>query len=100
MSDPVRALPELDRRLRERITTQGGMLVLVEGWMNGVQVIPMPVSWKLRCSFEGIDVVFTTGRGEEDRIKVGLTDAALSDEQCKLLAPEIGAKMIAILQHR
>jgi hypothetical protein len=99
MSDPLRALPELERRLRERVTAQGRMLVLAEGY-NGVQVVPMPIPWKLHCSFEGIDVVFIYGGGEDDRIKVDLTGAALSDEECRRFAPTIAEKVVAILQQQ
>ena len=61
---------------------------------------PMPIPWKLHCSFEGIDVVFIYGGGEDDRIKVDLTGAAFSDEECKRLAPTIAEKVVAILQQQ
>jgi hypothetical protein len=44
--------------------------------------------------------VFIYGGGEDERIKVDLTGAAFSDEECKRLAPTIAEKVVAILQQQ
>jgi hypothetical protein len=97
-SDAERALPELERRLVQKVKTQNRLLVTSNEYLDGVQVFPLPATWKLSCSFLGMDIVLIYGSGEGDRTTVKLTDVSLTDDQCVRLAPSIAERLRSILQ--
>jgi hypothetical protein len=98
MSDSRRALQELEKRLLESVASKNGMITVVQPLLGGVQVFPTPASWKLNCSFLGMEAVFIFGPREDDYITVNLTDVRLSDEQCRQLAPSMAERIRSILQ--
>ncbi len=99
MADPLRAGPELERRLREHVSSREGMLI-VSDTLPGiptVYVLPMSAMWVVSCDILGLSVAFGPGSGEYDNsVNVDLTPVPISEPQCRDLAPAIGQKILAI----
>jgi hypothetical protein len=56
MSDPNRAGPELEKRLAESVSVDGGLL-LVHTITGGLYVLPVSTPWTLNC-WCGMSIVF------------------------------------------
>ena len=106
MSDPERSGPELESRLTQNVTVDGG-LVLVRTEM-GLSVLPVSTPWTVQCG-AGMTVTFgnsitsSIDRDEDDKaaeynmsndVKLILTVMPI---QCDVLAPRIGKRLLAIL---
>ena len=101
MADPPRAGPELERRLREKLTFSNGVLI-VRGAvpsLPSLYVVATTTTWILHCDLLGMSVGFGGGFGEHgDGFDVELTRTALTEQQCETLAPPITQKLLAITQ--
>jgi hypothetical protein len=108
MSDPERSGPELESRLTQNVTVDGG-LVLVHTEM-GLSVLPVTTPWTVQCG-DGMTVTFgnsitsSIDRDEDDKaveyntsndVRLILTAMSIFN-QCNVLAPRIGKRLLAIL---
>ena len=99
MADPLRAGPELERRLREHVNSREGMLIVTDTLpgIPTIYVLPMSAMWVVSCDILGLSVAFGPGSGEYDNsVNVDLTRVPISPPQCRDLAPMIGEKVLAI----
>ncbi len=99
MADPLRAGPELERRLREHVGSREGMLIVTDTLpgLPTVYVLPMSAMWVVSCDIFGLSVAFGPGSGEYDNsVNVDLTRVPISQPQCQDLAPMIGQEVLAI----
>jgi hypothetical protein len=99
MSDPARAGPELEKRLAESVSVDGGLL-LVHALMS-LYVLPVSTPWTLQCTI-GMSIVFgnsVSGDNEEtnNNVTVNLSTGYIDQKNCDVLGPRIGKRLLAIL---
>lgn len=88
---------DLQRRLRDQVRYQNGLLIIRERAGGGITVAPATIGWTVDCGDGGLSVTFGSGTGDtENGVALQLGNAALSDDQCQNLAPAIGATVLAI----
>jgi hypothetical protein len=77
------AFTEIDHRLEQAILRSGYYLTLVspEG-QDDVVIVSVAIPWKVGCGYDGLRVVF----GDSS---VRITDAFLTEDRCKKLAPYV-----------
>lgn len=101
LQDESKATAELQRRLRDQVSYQNGLLIIVDksGASSGVTVMPASVMWGLDCGDSGIGLTFGTGSGDTDNgIVLQLTSAAVADDKCRRIAPAVGETLLAIIK--
>jgi hypothetical protein len=98
MADPERVGPELERRLRSRLSFQNGVLIAHEiEQFAPLHVMPPSTAWIADCGFTGLSITFGAGTGgDQNGFSVELTTASLSEQQCNNLAPLVGQSLVAI----
>jgi hypothetical protein len=98
MSDRVKALRELERRLSERIELREGIVVIADPVSEIVYALPSSAPWIVDCDIFGLNITFAImGTAETYReIKIELTSARLRKEECQDFAPAVGHMMMTI----
>ena len=107
MSDPEKALLELEKRLSDRITRHPGQVVSVifdsgTGAFS-LKVLPISSPWQVHCSPEGLKIWLGSGleTSSEDiggSALVNLTEARLSEQMCRAISPAIARKFDEFLR--
>ena len=106
MSDPARAVPELERRLDEWLVSRDGVIYVSEGSEKFPVIHAMPAStpWLLSCSTSGVKI--TVGNWTEvdeghtfAMFEMTLTQARLGGDKCNALLPPLSARMRNRLVH-
>jgi hypothetical protein len=98
--DIQRAVPELERRLMERMSVQDGLILIRDPVVT--YVLPANSPWLVRCSF-GVSVVFGTavssdGSNVENDVKIDLAQAFVTQDNCSVLALQLGRRLKAMLR--
>ena len=96
---------EIEKRLKEHIAVSNGVLVVTYTDAAIMWGQPIPLLWKVSCSFLGL----TLDLGQRDNSTgpqitdvtltpefIRITDANLSEEQCQWLTPLLGQKLNAM----
>ena|ERR1700730_11331693 len=87
--DPEKAASEFLDRLKRDVQRRDGLVYVNEPLLDTLEVFPAHVVWHLLCGLVGLSVSF--GGGEETGgVDVVLTQAHISKDQCRELAPRIG----------
>ena len=99
MSDPNRAGPELEKRLAESVSVDGGLLLVHTNMF--LYVLPVSTPWTLHCTV-GMSIVFgnsITGDNSEttNDVTVNLSTGYIDPKNCDVLAPRIGKRLLTIL---
>ena len=95
INDPQRAPQELAERMQRKISVMGRILVLTDEKTAGAFTYALPVStpWVVSCWPGEIDVNFGPSASVDeamgDTVSITLTNAPLTGEQCKMLAPVV-----------
>ena len=96
ISDPARAVPALESRLRERVRVQGGLLVVTDSSALAVTyAFPLNVPWSVDCSILGLNANFGVGTAE---VSINLTSAAMDEKPCSDISLALGRVMEALLR--
>jgi hypothetical protein len=93
------AIAEFQRRLRDEVRYQNGLLVIQDRAIaqSGVTVAPATIMWSLECGESGVSVTFGAGTGDtENGIALQLSGTPVPDEQCQRIAPSLGETLLAI----
>jgi len=93
MRDTIRAGPEIERRLRERIEPSGSIVIVKE--FGSLRAIPVGSAWSATCGF-GLSVVIAAA-GDNEGIQLNVSDAFFGQEDCKILLPITAAKVSDVL---
>jgi len=105
LADPVKARPELARRLRAAVSMRDGLVFVQSPVSLGVAILPPATSWVLLCGPGGISLHFANVAAEHDG-QVAVADALdvplafagiVSRTTCAELAPAIGKEILRIL---
>jgi hypothetical protein len=103
LKDIQRAMPELERRLRERMSVQDGLILVIdpEGLVTSY-VLPTNSPWVISCGF-GLSVVFGTavsgdGSSVDNDVKIHLTQSLVTQDACSVLAPQLGRRVRDMLR--
>jgi hypothetical protein len=99
LQDDAKATAELQRRLRDQVSSRGGLLVIVDrsGTNPGVTVVPATIMWGVDCGESGLAVTFGTGSGDSDNgVVLQLTNATIADDKCLRIAPALGDTVLAL----
>jgi|SRR5689334_22723963 hypothetical protein len=92
---------EFRRRLRERLTTRDGAVILRELYASNLgTVVAFPIStpWSISCGPVGISIIFGTGGSEEGgNFEVRISEALLSIDQCSQVVPSLAHELAADL---
>jgi hypothetical protein len=98
MRDGSRAGPEIERRLRERIQSNGSIVLIKDkpGQFESLQAVPATVAWTASCSFAGLWIALALP-GEQEGLNLEISDAFLDEEDCKRLLPLTAARVVDIL---
>jgi len=109
MSDPQRAGPVLEERLAQRVKVDSGVIMIDVGGF--FYVLPTSTSWTLEC-FNGMSIIFgnsvtnDVSRGDSNKdfesrtsndVVVLLSVGSISPENCKILAPRVGKRLLTML---
>jgi len=114
-ADPTNAEATLNRRIDDWITRQGGLILVRGEWSSsqrparGIAAwnsMPSTMPWFIRCGRGGLSINLgnwrDTGGRPDEEVTTGnvfglyVTNAPLSDDQCKELVIRAGKKMLAI----
>jgi hypothetical protein len=97
MRDGSRAGPEIERRLRERIQSNGSIVLIKDkpGQFGSLQAVPATVAWRAICS-AGLWITLAPP-GEQEGLNLEISDAFLDEEDCKRLLPLAATKVVDIL---
>jgi hypothetical protein len=58
LRDPVRAAPELERRLRKQVRYSNGLLLIEDPILHGVTTFSATAAWAIDCDMLGVRVTF------------------------------------------
>jgi hypothetical protein len=83
-SDLTRAQPELEARLRQRISFRRKVIIIRDSSTATVYGLPASSTWKIECGL-GLSIQFP-GLGE-DALTVELTDSTFTEDKCAELIP-------------
>ena len=99
MKSPVRAIPELQRRMSDWLTVSDGVATLVVGstYSWRVHAVPARSSWLVSCNSGGIEIAIVNGASEEALMKQ-LTRTSLTNDECRPLAAAVGQHMLRLLR--
>jgi hypothetical protein len=100
LNDIAQASAEFGRRLRRRVSTQDGMVLVSDiPELATIHGFPANVPWSISCSkYFGLSVTFGSGTSNADNVvDVQLSRASMSDEQCMNLVPDLGRQVIIIV---
>jgi hypothetical protein len=101
LSDPVRALPELIKRLRSAVSARDGFVLVQSPLSLETAVLPANTTWALLCGV-GINVHFGSAVAEHDgsttvadalSVPLAFPLAIISREDCRRVAPAIGKEL-------
>lgn len=100
MRDMSRAGPEIERRLRERIQSNGYVVIVKErGNLELLRGISMTTPWTVDCGI-GLSVTFASA-GDPDGLEITISNQTFFDgEDCKKLIPIVAAKLADILSSK
>ena len=93
MTNMTLAGPEIERRLRERLQSDGEIVVIKDKpgeVFLSMRAMPATVSWTADCGLGGLNVSL-------NGIEFELSDALLEERVCKELIPLTGVKVKQIL---
>jgi len=102
LTDIQRAVPELERRLMERMIVQDGLILIRDPVADISYVLPANSPWLIRCSF-GVSVIFGTavsgdGSSVHNDATIDLAQAFVTQDNCSALALQLGRRVKAMLQ--
>jgi hypothetical protein len=100
MNNMTLAGPEIERRLRERIQSNGSTVVIKESIGDiflSLRAMPAGVTWTADCSSAGLSVSFGTTGENGNGVVVTLSDAYLEEDTCKELIPLTAAKVTQLI---
>src|SRR5262245_53019541 len=100
MSNMPRAGPEIERRLRDRIKSDGSVAVINDSpgqSYYSLRAIPANAEWTVRCSSDGLEVAFAVASESRSAFEISLSDADLEEATCKDLIGITAAKIGQIL---
>ena len=100
MSNMTLAGPEIERRLRERLQSDGEIVVIKDKpgeVFVSMWAMPAIVSWTADCGLGGLNVSLGSAAENEKGIEFELSDALLEERFCKELIPLTGVKVRQIL---
>lgn len=95
------AAAAFEHRLRQRVEARDGV-ILVEDMpeLATIEAFPATIPWSISCSrYFGLSVSFGAGTTHDSGIiEVALSEASLTDAQCRQLLPILGKKIAALLR--
>jgi hypothetical protein len=97
MRDLSRAVPEIERRLRARIHSNGS-IILVKEEFGSLHAMPSTVGWTTTCG-GGLSLSIAAA-GQDNGLHLPISDALLEEEDCNKLLPLTAAKIIDIIAGR
>jgi hypothetical protein len=102
LKDIKRAVPELEGRLMERVSVQGGLILIRDPVADISYVLPTNSPWLVRCGF-GVSVVFGTavsgdGSSVNNDAKIDLAEAFVTQDNCSALALQLGRRVRTMLR--
>jgi hypothetical protein len=100
MTDTSRAAPEIERRLREHVQSNG-TLIFVKNSAGGrflsLQAMPPTVTWITDCGFFGLSVSFGAASENGNGTEIRLSNVSLDEAACRTLLPIAAAKVGQVL---
>lgn len=101
MADPERGGAELEQRLTDKVSVDGGLL-LVHVTGGFLYVLPATTQWTLQC-FAGMSIVFgnsIAGDNSEvtNDVTVSLTVGQIDQKNCDILGPRIGKRLLSMIE--
>ena len=96
MTDTSRAAPEIERRLREQVQSNGTIVFLkanAGGRFLSLQAMPPTVTWIAECGLIGLWVSFGSVGENGSGTEVRLSDASFDEAACRVLLPIATAKV-------
>ena len=100
MTNMTLAGPEIERRLRERLQSDGEIVVIKDKpgeVFVSMRAMPAIVSWTADCGLGGLNVSLGSAAENEKGIEFELSDALLEERFCKELIPLTGVKVRQIV---
>jgi hypothetical protein len=93
--DPARGPTEIDKRLRDKLTVQSGVVTIADNPdVFDTFAISAASPWTVSCHF-GISVLFGPGRYEGPALQI--TDVQVPPEDCQKVAPLVGQRVRLLL---
>ena len=101
LGDISRAPAEFSRRMRNRITVHNGMVLISDiPELKEINGFPMSVPWSISCgAYFGLSLTFGSGTSQEGGIiDVELSQAPLTESQCREIVPDLAKEIAALLK--
>lgn len=98
-ADRLRAVFELDRRLRDHVSVNGGLIVIRDRLpgLPTVYALPRSATWIVNCDALGLWVEFASGLSADGSgLDLTLTKTVLTAEQCDEIVPIVGAQLLTL----
>jgi hypothetical protein len=90
MRDVSRAAPEIERRLREHIQSNGTIVVITKEF-GSWQAMPATTAWTVTCGL-GLSVTIAAA-GDNEGISLEISDAFLGEADCRTVLPLTATKV-------
>jgi hypothetical protein len=104
LKDPVRAEPELERRLLASVRMENG-IVVVSPITSAIETdfLPTTTPWMLKCGLSGLSIVFSSsvsgdGSSTADNAAVYLSFGSADQNTCAVLGPRLAGRLKSLLQ--
>ena len=90
---------EFKRRLRERVTTRDGVILVREIYTPKVATVygfPAATPWSITCGVVGLSITFGAGTSEDGGIAdLRISEATLNVDQCSQVVPSLAREVAA-----
>jgi hypothetical protein len=97
LTNMVVAGPEIARRIRERIQSDGSVIIIKNELLSSFHAMPSNVPWMASCSEAGLSITLGSGGESGAGVELTLSDAYLEEQTCKELVALTAAKVLEIL---
>ncbi len=101
LSDPVRAEPELERRLNAAISVQGRVLIVRDPILGniGSAYLPANTPWVINCG-AGVSVAFASPVSSDgsNEAEVNLSYGFSEQKDCAVIGPQLANRLLDILK--
>jgi hypothetical protein len=92
LKDPIRLLPELERRLRKQVRYDSGALVIKDQLTDSIRTFAPTVAWSVSCDLVDVFVDFGDVSENGNGISLNLTDfSGVDTNVCQRISGPLGA---------
>jgi hypothetical protein len=96
LRDPVRAGPELERRLRKQIRYSNGLLLIEDPILHGITTLPATTGWSIGCGEVGIAITFGAAGEVGTEVELVPFGTKVATYACRGISDALGAAVLRL----